>query len=162
MTNATQTLAEIIVAAGRYRSDAEFGRSVRTLLERNDMIAKKEQQQTTANVFLAFEEEFGRPLSPMECSMMNDWIDQDGIAEEVILVALREAVLAKKVNVRYIDRILLNWKQNGVKTAQDATEQARQFRQKYQNSSGTLVSSIQQEQTNPVQFPFYNWLEESE
>lgn len=159
MTNATQTLAEIIVAAGRYRSDAELGRSVRTLLERNDMIAKKAQQQAPTNVFLAFEEEFGRPLSPMECGMMNDWIDQDGIAEEVILVALREAVLSKKLNVRYIDRILLNWKQSGVRTAQDATEQARKFRQKYAPTEKVVSPPTSQEQT-PQPFPFYNWLEE--
>ncbi|MCC3380954.1 DnaD domain-containing protein [Paenibacillus sp. UY79] len=80
------------------------------------------------NLFTIFEKEFGRPLSPMEYETINSWMDQDRYPEELILLALKEAVFAGKVHFRYIDRILLEWSRNRVRNAQDAKEYAQRFR----------------------------------
>ncbi|USB34811.1 DnaD domain-containing protein [Paenibacillus sp. YPG26] len=80
------------------------------------------------NLFFVFEKEFARPLSPMECETISGWLDQDGYVDELIRLALKEAVFAGKVHFRYIDRILLEWGRNGVKTAQDAKEYMKRFR----------------------------------
>ncbi len=81
-----------------------------------------------ANMFVKFETEFGRPLSPMECETISGWLDQDKYAEALILAALKEAVFAGKVHFRYIDRILLEWNRNLVRTPEQAKEYAAKFR----------------------------------
>lgn len=80
------------------------------------------------NLFNIFEKEFGRPLSPMECETIAGWIDQDRYPEELILLALKEAVFAGKVHFRYIDRILLEWNRNRVHSIEDAKVYTQKFR----------------------------------
>ncbi|WP_223066694.1 DnaD domain protein [Paenibacillus caui] len=80
------------------------------------------------NLFVTFEQEFARPLSPMECETISGWIDQDGYPEELIRLALKEAVFAGKIHFRYIDRILLEWSRNRVRTADEAKAYTQRFR----------------------------------
>ncbi|QVI35934.1 DNA replication protein DnaD [Lacticaseibacillus chiayiensis] len=70
------------------------------------------------NVFNQIEIEFGRPLSPIEQEMIRDWLNTDHYLPEVILLALREAVLNSAYSLKYMDRILLNWERRHLKTAQ--------------------------------------------
>lgn len=89
---------------------------------------RQEPPQEERNLFSIFEKEFGRPLSPMELEMISNWVDQDRYPDELILTALKEAVFAGKVHFRYIDRILLEWSRNRVRTAQDAKAYTQKFR----------------------------------
>ena len=66
------------------------------------------------DIFTSFEQEFGRPLSPLECESLTMWLDQDGLSEDLIIAALKEAVFAGKVSFRYIDRILFEWQRNNI------------------------------------------------
>ena len=88
------------------------------------------QAENERNLFIIFEKEFARPLSPMECETISSWIDQDRYAEELILMALKEAVFAGKLHFRYIDRILLEWNRNRVRTVEDARAHTQKFRQR--------------------------------
>jgi len=99
------------------------------------------------SLFAVFEEEFGRPLSPMEYEMINAWLDREGYSEALIVAALKEAVLSRKLSFRYIDRILYEWQRNGIHTPQEAQAFAMRFRER-------------QRKNPPVDFTFYNWLEE--
>lgn len=63
-----------------------------------------------------FEIEFGRLLSPIERQQIAAWINIDHYQPEVVKMALREAVLAQVYNLRYIDRILLNWQKHNLTT----------------------------------------------
>lgn len=80
------------------------------------------------SIFTAFEKEFGRPLSPMECETISNWMDQDQYSEPLIRAALKESVFAGKVHFRYIDRILLDWSRNRVRTPEEAKVYAQRFR----------------------------------
>lgn len=80
------------------------------------------------DIFSIFENEFARPLTPMELETISGWLDQDEYKEELILMALKEAVFAGKVHFRYIDRILLEWSRNRVFTVEQAKEHAQRFR----------------------------------
>ncbi len=51
------------------------------------------------NIIDVFEEQFGRPLTPMEFDSIKEWV-QGGYSEEMILKALKEAV---KSNVFHFD-----------------------------------------------------------
>ncbi|MBB6674084.1 DnaD domain-containing protein [Cohnella nanjingensis] len=79
-------------------------------------------------LFGTFEQEFGRPLTPMEIETINGWLDQDRYPEELVLFALKESVFAGKLHFRYIDRILLEWSRNRVQSVEDARAHAQRFR----------------------------------
>ncbi|MDQ0088046.1 DNA replication protein [Paenibacillus anaericanus] len=95
---------------------------------RDREVSPQPQEEQVRNLFVIFEKEFARPLSPMECETISGWIDQDGYPEELILLSLKEAVFAGKVHFRYIDRILLEWSRNRVQTAEDAKAYTQKFR----------------------------------
>lgn len=80
------------------------------------------------NIFVLFEQEFGRPLTPMEYETINGWLDQDRYADELIRFALKESVFSGKLNFRYIDRILLEWSRNRVTNVEEARLHAQKFR----------------------------------
>ncbi|WP_134699021.1 DnaD domain-containing protein [Ammoniphilus sp. YIM 78166] len=101
------------------------------------------------NLFVIFEQEFGRPLSPIECETLAMWQDQDQYSDELIIAALREAVISNKLFFRYIDRILYEWQRNHIRTPQQARDFSLKFRKPPQPAA--------QRKAEP--FPFYNWLE---
>ncbi|WP_130608654.1 DnaD domain protein [Cohnella abietis] len=82
----------------------------------------------THNLFLLFEQEFGRPLTPMEYETINGWLDQDNYPDELIRFALKESVFAGKLHFRYIDRILLEWSRNRVSNVDEARLHGQKFR----------------------------------
>jgi len=113
----------------------------------------KESEQT--DLYTCFEKEFGRPLSPFECESLAMWLDDDHHDPVIIKAALREAVMSGKLNFRYIDRILFEWKKNGIKTIEQAKSQGRKFRQKQLQRRKPA-----EEPQRQVAVPFYNWLEQ--
>ncbi|TVY02360.1 DnaD domain protein [Cohnella terricola] len=80
------------------------------------------------NLFVLFEQEFGRPITPTEYEIMNGWLDQDQYPEELIRFALKESVFAGKLSFRYIDRILLEWSRNRVTNVEEARLHGQKFR----------------------------------
>lgn len=122
----------------------------------NQKGAKQQSKQAEeTDLYTCFEKEFGRPLSPFECESLAMWMDDDHHDPVIIKTALREAVMSGKLNFRYIDRILFEWKKNGIKTIEQAKNQGRKFRQKQQQNRKT-VDPVQQQ----TSIPFYNWLEQ--
>jgi DNA replication protein len=75
-----------------------------------------------------FEEEFGRPLSGLECDQIRQWIENDGHPEWMLTEALREAVLANKYSFKYIDRILFDWQRNRIRTRQELEAYRQDYR----------------------------------
>lgn len=107
------------------------------------------------DLYSCFETEFGRPLSPFECETLSLWMD-DHHDPLIIKAALREAVLSGKLNFRYIDRILFEWKKNGIKTIEQAKSHGQKFRQKQTQTKANVEA--RRSPTKTVQF--YNWLEQ--
>ena len=88
-------------------------------------------------LYQRFEAEFSRPLSPIEAETLSMWLDEDGHKTELIIAALREAVVSGKLNFRYIDRILFEWKRNGVQTLQQAKAYGEKFRKHQTKTKST-------------------------
>jgi len=86
------------------------------------------QDKPEMNLFEIFEKEFGRPLSPMEYETIASWIDEDRYPQDLILLALKEAVFSGKVHFRYIDRILLEWNRSKIYTVEEARVHSQKFR----------------------------------
>ena len=70
------------------------------------------------DIYTIFEKELGRTLSPTELETINKWT-QSGIEDELIIEALKEAVLSGVYNMRYIDAVLFNWTKKGYKKVSD-------------------------------------------
>ncbi|MFE8702201.1 DnaD domain protein [Cytobacillus sp. FJAT-54145] len=115
----------------------------------------EKKQREESDVYSTFEQEFGRPLSPFECETLAMWMDDDRHDPIIIKSALREAVVSGKLNFRYIDRILFEWKKNGIKTIEQAKSYGRKFRQ-FQTQQRV---KIDEEKTQTPSVPFYNWLD---
>ena len=82
------------------------------------ILNKETKENNEKDLYDNFEKEFGRTLSPMEYEIINEWI-RSGISEELISEALKEAILNGVKSIRYIDKILLSWKEKGYKSASD-------------------------------------------
>ncbi|MFB5661710.1 DnaD domain-containing protein [Alteribacillus sp. HJP-4] len=124
-----------------------------------ELFSEKLTQQPSGNdegqLFEIFEEEFSRPLSPMECETIKVWIDQDKYKTELIRQALRECVLSGKLNLRYMDRVLHEWTKNGIRTAADAKVYGEKFRKQQSKRYN------QKEKEKGPAYPNINWLDES-
>ncbi|MCP8616667.1 DnaD domain-containing protein [Salirhabdus salicampi] len=112
--------------------------------------------QKDENIFILFEQEFGRALSPIEIETVNQWIDQDQFSNDMIKAALREAVLMGKLSFRYIDRILSEWKKKGIKTVDQARAASQSFR------SGAKQQQVKDTEKKRDTSIYYNWLEGEE
>ncbi|MCD8825859.1 DnaD domain-containing protein [Staphylococcus gallinarum] len=118
---------------GKFTEYMNLDKFYTRLSEIIDSIEKEEiaEDNTLAfeNVFKNIELTFGRALSPYEIETINQWLDVDHHELSVIQAALDEAASQNKLSFKYIDRILLNWKKNNVKTIEDSKKISRQFNQ---------------------------------
>lgn len=122
----------------------------------NEKNSKKNEE---GELFTIFEQEFGRLLSPMELETISMWLDVDKHTPEVIKAALKESVLAGKISLRYIDRILFEWKKKNITSLKQVEQHTQQFHTKTTSVTPT-VKTNQGHQTPKV--AFYNWLDERE
>lgn len=71
------------------------------------------------------EQNFGRTLNSIEIEMIREWTDN-----ELTRYAIKQAVLNGKYNVKYINTILVNYKNNSITTVQQAQEEENKFKSK--------------------------------
>lgn len=115
---------------------------------------KSDSEDTNeGTLFVLFEQEFGRALSPFEIETIGIWLDEDEMKPALIKAALREAVLMGTLNFKYIDRILRNWKQKGVQSVDQARTIGKKFRDNQEQPYST--------EKRDTSF-YYNWLEEDD
>lgn len=72
-----------------------------------------------------FENEFGRPLSPMEVEQINQWAAEGD--PQLVLEALKRAVLRGKHNFKYINSILFEWRKNNLRTLEAIADYDQEF-----------------------------------
>ena len=107
---------------------------------------EKNDNNDTSNIYDNFEKEFGRTLSPIEMELIGSWIDS-GYSEELIKCALKEAVYNGVSNLRYIDKILYEWKKKGIKNSDDVLKDKQNFKKKTENKKTEMFD--------------YDWLNEN-
>ena len=90
---------------------------------------KSEKEEIDNSIFSVFEKELGRTLSPMEFEQIKEWITS-GNSNELIVCALREAVLNGVGNLRYIDSILNDWRKKGYRKQEDVKKDSEIYRSK--------------------------------
>ncbi len=117
-------------------------------------VAKKDDK---TSLFYRFEEEFGRPLSPIELETIQAWLDEDDYSVELITLALREAILNQAYSLKYIDRILLSWEKKNLKTSRDIQlDQKKRLNQIDEKSEQTSTEEVL------PKIPMFDWLNSNE
>ncbi len=76
------------------------------------LIMNTKTEEVSTDIYSKFESEFGRVLSPIEYETINRWLSS-GVKENLILSALKEAVVSGACNLRYIDKIIYSWTKKG-------------------------------------------------
>lgn len=88
------------------------------------------------NIYDIIQLEFGRPLSPMEIEVINTW----DYPLEILKEAVKEAVLSATFSIKYVDRIIFNWKKANVKTLNDVKQYIKKFHEKKEKKSSLIAS----------------------
>lgn len=110
----------------------------------NIYLDPKEETNKNADIYSAFEKELGRTLSPMEYEIIKGWV-MDKFSDELIILALKEAVYNGVNNLRYIDKVLYGWRKKNIKNKQDIIKDKEKFKNR---------------QKENVEVFDYNWLDE--
>lgn len=79
------------------------------------------------DIVTSFEQEFGRQLTQIELETLSDWINVSKYEEDLVQLALKQAVLNQALSLKYIDRILLNWEKKNIRTVAEAQREIERF-----------------------------------
>lgn len=82
------------------------------------LVMNTKNEENNTDIYSKFESEFGRSLSPIEYETINRWLE-NGVSEEIITSALKEAVINGACNLRYIDKIIYEWTKKGIKPKEE-------------------------------------------
>ena len=86
----------------------------------------KTKEEQKEEIYFTIEQEFGRTISPIEYETIAQMVSDYPI--EFIELALKEAVLNKALSLKYIDKILQNWKKNNLKSVVDVQSYIEKFK----------------------------------
>lgn len=107
---------------GFHKSDEpipDINTNINTDNNNNSSIEKRD------TIYDFLEQNFGRTLNSIEIEMIREWNDN-----ELTRYAIKQAVLNGKYNVKYINTILVNYKNNSITTVQQAQEEEKMFKSK--------------------------------
>jgi len=93
-------------------------------------VLNEEEKKDHNSLYSTFEREFGRTLSPIEYELISGWQGSNEFSDELILLALKEAVYNGAFNFRYIDKILYEWKKKNIKSKADVEADHKSFKTK--------------------------------
>lgn len=90
----------------------------------------------------------------MELQTIDSWLNTENYSPELIVLALREAVLNQVYSLKYIDKILLSWEKQNIKTSADVERLRQKRRQELAQKERPTVSK--QNKAKPS-IPMYDW-----
>lgn len=93
----------------------------------NQKEKNKVNNEEQDSIYSLFENEFARPLTAFEIDIIRDWSEQ-GYTLDKIKYALAEAIRAKVKSIRYVDKILLNIKQQEERVKEGNTTISNKWR----------------------------------
>ena len=73
-----------------------------------NVIEQDKTSNESSDIYSLIEKDFGRVLSPIEYETIKKWLD-NGVKEDTIKKAVKEAVLNGVFNIRYVDKIIYAW-----------------------------------------------------
>lgn len=77
-----------------------------------------QNEEEEINIHELIEREFNRRLSPLEHEVIDEW-ERNNFSKSLIKEAVKEASINGVNNLRYIDKILIEWARKGYKKPED-------------------------------------------
>ena len=90
------------------------------------------KEESSLNIHNLIAKEFNRNLSPLEHQMIDDW-DNNGFDKNLVKEAVKEASLNGVSNLRYIDKILIEWAKKGYKVPSDIEKNKEEVKEKVED-----------------------------
>lgn len=113
-----------------YKMDTECIHSIEeSSIDKSSINSSNNSNNVHENIFEIIEKEFGRTLSPMEVELIQTW----DYPIEILKIAIREASTSGNYSMKYIDKIIYNWKKANIKSVNDVKEYIRKFNEKKRN-----------------------------
>lgn len=135
----------------KIREVISFERFYNKITENLQTTSKK---VVSSNIYETFQKELVRSLSPVEYEYINAWLDK-GMSEDLIIGALKEAVLSGAKNFRYIDRILYDWRKQGFNSMNDVMAKRKSVSNVYQEEDNSNSD-------NDIEYFDYDWLNDDD
>lgn len=102
--------------------------------EIEEEIEKKTSSAPTAEISNYYQKRIG-VMDGQQYQILTDYLTLDGMELEVIKIAIDKAADNGKRSFSYINSILKNWRQNGIRTMVQVEDEQRLFQQKKQGQS---------------------------
>jgi len=115
--------------------------------------ATKDRENDLQELALKIEQIFG-VLSPRDVELVQMWMSDDGFDTSVIELALMEMQMHNIRSLKYVDKILLDWKRKNIYTVDEAKRSLLEFRNR---SSIPKSEKLGQSTSNPDDY--YNWID---
>ncbi|MFF1099403.1 DnaD domain-containing protein, partial [Streptococcus pyogenes] len=106
------------------------------------MMKKKGEPVDKKELFDNFQNNWMRLLSPFEIEDINKWIDEEKMPVEVVNEALKSTILYNAPNLRYLNRVLNNWKRQGIDTVEKVEFARLQFENKKLSQGKGQLSNV--------------------
>ncbi|HFK5851897.1 TPA: DnaD domain-containing protein [Streptococcus pyogenes] len=106
------------------------------------MMKKKGEALDKKELFDNFQNNWMRLLSPFEIEDINKWIDEEKMPVEVVNEALKSTILYNAPNLRYLNRVLNNWKRQGIDTVEKVELARMQFENKKLSQGKDQLSNV--------------------
>lgn len=103
-------------------------------IELEEEIEKKTSSAPTAEISNYYQKRIG-VMDGQQYQILTDYLTLDGMELEVIKIAIDKAADNGKRSFSYINSILKNWRQNGIRTMVQVEDEQRLFQQKKQGQS---------------------------
>lgn len=105
------------------------------------------------NIYDIFQKELVRSLSPTEYEYINNWLEK-GLTEDLIIGALKEAILSGVKSFRYIDRVLFDWQEKGYRSMNDVEISKKK--------NTKAPEKINQDNNSNEEYFDYDWLNDDD
>ena len=102
--------------------------------ELEEEIEKKTSSAPTAEISNYYQKRIG-VMDGQQYQILTDYLTLDGMELEVVKIAIDKAADNGKRSFSYINSILKNWRQNGIRTMVQVEDEQRLFQQKKQGQS---------------------------
>ncbi|TVW23848.1 DnaD domain protein, partial [Streptococcus pneumoniae] len=112
----------------------EIEKEIEIEKELEEEIEKKTSSAPTAEISNYYQKRIG-VMDGQQYQILTDYLTLDGMELEVIKIAIDKAADNGKRSFSYINSILKNWRQNGIRTMVQVEDEQRLFQQKKQGQS---------------------------
>lgn len=112
----------------------EIEKEIEKEIEIEEEIEKKTSSAPTAEISNYYQKRIG-VMDGQQYQILTDYLTLDGMELEVIKIAIDKAADNGKRSFSYINSILKNWRQNGIRTMVQVEDEQRLFQQKKQGQS---------------------------